>query len=84
MLFCLIVCLTLLASFFLFSASLINMYILILADVRTADRPMMELQKQLSDYRGTLTGKKLLKSGVLRKCTRRGALDDRMIYLVSR
>ena len=51
--------------------------------LNAADREMMELQRRLSNYRGTLTGKKLLKQGPVRKCTRKGAKKEVYLFLVS-
>ena len=42
----------------------------------------MEMQQHLVNYTGTLTGKEHLKSGHLRKCTKKGALKQRYFLLV--
>jgi hypothetical protein len=47
------------------------------------DREMMDLQRKLTNYRGTLTGKKLLKVGVIRKCNRRGAKKEIYLFLLT-
>ena len=48
----------------------------------TADRGMLQLQRRLLNYRGTLTGKKLLKEGVLKKVNRRGVPKDCTLFVV--
>ena len=51
--------------------------------LNAADREMVELQRQLKNYTGTLTGKKLLKKGGLKKCTRKGELKNCTLFVVS-
>ncbi|CAI8042398.1 FYVE, RhoGEF and PH domain-containing protein 6 [Geodia barretti] len=51
--------------------------------LNTGDREMMDLQRKLTNYRGTLTGKKLLKEGVIRKCNRRGAKKEVYLFLLT-
>ena len=55
---------------------------MIVHTVGTPDRRVLEVQRQLVNYRGTLTGKKLLKRGVLKKCNRKGMLQDCTMFLV--
>ena len=43
----------------------------------------MDLQRRLTNYRGTLIGKKLVKHGTVRKCNRKGVKKDVHIFLVS-
>ena len=49
----------------------------------TPNRKIIELQRQLVNYSGTLTGKQLLKHGVLGKCNRKGSKKDVTIFAVS-
>ena len=58
-----------------------NFYFVVV--LSTGDREMMDLQRKLTNYRGTLTGKKLLKVGVIRKCNRRGVKKEVYLFLVS-
>ena len=53
------------------------------AVLNTADRRMLEVQRQLKNYKGTLTGKMLLKKGDLKKCTRKGELKTCTLFVVS-
>lgn len=59
------------------------MTIHIFSVVGTAERQVMDLQRRLANYKGTLIGKKLIKHGVIRKCNRKGAKKDVYIFLVS-
>ena len=56
---------------------------LMCAGLNEADREMLELQRQLKNYTGTLTGKVLLKKGGLKKCTRKGKLKSCNLFVVS-
>jgi hypothetical protein len=51
--------------------------------LNAADRQMLELQRQLKNYKGTLTGKALLKKGDLKKCTRKGELKTCTLFVFS-